>query len=154
MAWHRVFCKRLKRRAKIFFFYIFLFLLRVVPATKESFLSSSDAHFFPEIKYFQMSKIYKSYMDRSGRTCPITWPRKIGSDNLFFILFPRKTVPRIWPSPFWAHPPHQPHHGSPGRSGAAPISVNMDPTAPIFEYVLHLHLPRAYGPFVEANKAS
>ena len=49
-----------------------IFSLRVDPATKESFLSSSDAHFFPEIKYFQMSKIYKSYMDRSGGTHPIT----------------------------------------------------------------------------------
>ena len=89
-------------------------------------------------------------MDRSGRTCPITWPRKFGSDNLFYILFHQKTVQKI------LDPSHldilidPPHHGSQRRSGTALNSINMGPKAPIIAYVVHLHHPRAQWPPIDA----
>ena len=89
-------------------------------------------------------------MYRSGGTRPITWPRKIGSDNLFYILFHQKIVQKI------LDPSHldilivPPHHGSSRRPGTAPNSVNMGPKAPIIAYVVHLHHPRAQWPPIDA----
>ena len=89
-------------------------------------------------------------MDRSGGTRPITWPRKFGSDNLFYSFFHQKTVQKI------LDPSHldilidPPHHGSQKRSGTALNSANMGPKAPTIAYVVHLHHPRAQWPPIDA----
>ena len=89
-------------------------------------------------------------MDRSGTWCRITWPRKFGSDNLFYILFHQKTVQKKMDPSHLAILIVHPHHGSSRRPGTAPNSVNMGPKAPIIAYVVHLHHPRAQWPPIDA----
>ena len=89
-------------------------------------------------------------MDRSGGTHPITWPRKFGSDNLFYLLFHQKTVQKILDPSHLAILIVPPHHGSSRRPGTAPNSVNMGPKAPIIAYVVALHHPRAQWPPIDA----